>query len=227
MTKNKAERGSLEFYLDQKYPVTLYPDHDGGYVAEIKDLPGCMTQGETAEEALAEVEDVRILWIETAYEYGDNIPLPSTETQYSGKTLLRMPRSLHQKLAEGAEREGVSLNQYIISLLSEASATKTIEPLKEKVEAIYHSLYPLSDSFVESFVAYTSGSSTPSVKSLAKYLLNRIDRPYYSPLFSSQVLKKLLDHEDELTQIIEREQELDSQFQELIEKAELDKEVAQ
>jgi antitoxin HicB len=137
MTKKKAERGSLEFYLEQQYPVTLYPDRDGGFVAEIKDLPGCMTQGETAEEALAEVEDARVLWLETAYEYGDDIPLPSNETQYSGKTLLRMPRSLHQKLAEGADREGVSLNQYIVSILSEAAGAKTLDPLKEKIDAIY------------------------------------------------------------------------------------------
>lgn len=140
MTKNKAERGSLEFYLEQKYPITLYPDCEGGYVAEIKDLPGCITQGETAEEVLAEVEDARVLWIETAYEHGDNIPLPSTETQYSGKTLLRMPRSLHQKLAEGSEREGISLNQHIVSLLSETAATRRIEPLQEKIETIYRSL---------------------------------------------------------------------------------------
>jgi len=130
MNEKKTERSSLEFYLKQKYPITLYPDPDEGYVAEIKDLPGCITQGETAEEALAELEDARILWIKTAYEHGDAISLPSTETKYSGKTLLRMARSLHQKLAEGAEREGVSLNQYIVSLLSEASAVKAI-PLKQ------------------------------------------------------------------------------------------------
>jgi len=140
MTKKNTERGSLEFYLELNYPVTLYRDPDGGYVAEIKDLPGCMTQGETSEEVLKEIEDARVLWIETAYEHGDQIPLPSTETEYSGKTLLRMPRSLHRKLAEGAEQEGVSLNQYIVSLLSEANTAKNIEPIKEKIDAIYYSI---------------------------------------------------------------------------------------
>lgn len=137
----KTERESLDFYLERKYPVTLYPALEGGYVAEIKDLPGCVTQGETAEESVAEVEDARVLWIETAYEHGDDIPLPCTDTQYSGKTLLRMPRSLHQKLAEGAEREGISLNQHLVSLLSEAAVVRTVEPLKEKVDAMYRDLY--------------------------------------------------------------------------------------
>lgn len=137
----KTERESLDFYLERKYPVTLYPALEGGYVAEIKDLPGCVTQGETAEESMAEVEDARVLWIETAYEHGDDIPLPCTDTQYSGKTLLRMPRSLHQKLAEGAEREGISLNQHLVSLLSEAAVVRTVEPLKEKVDAMYRDLY--------------------------------------------------------------------------------------
>ena len=141
MSKKKTERESLDFYLERKYPVTLYPALEGGYVAEIKDLPGCVTQGETAEESVAEVEDARVLWIETAYEHGDDIPLPCTDTQYSGKTLLRMPRSLHQKLAEGAEREGISLNQHLVSLLSEAAVVRTVEPLKEKVDAMYRDLY--------------------------------------------------------------------------------------
>lgn len=48
----------------------------------------------------------------------DDIPLPSSDNSYSGKLLVRMPKSLHRRLAETAEREGVSLNQYIVSLLS-------------------------------------------------------------------------------------------------------------
>ena len=58
------------------------------------------------------------MWIETAYESGDDIPLPSTDETYRGKLLLRMPKSLHRRLAEEAEGENVSLNQYIVSVLS-------------------------------------------------------------------------------------------------------------
>ncbi|MDB9421215.1 type II toxin-antitoxin system HicB family antitoxin [Microcystis aeruginosa CS-563/04] len=75
---NKTKLESLEFYLGLKYPITIYPDDQGGYVSEIKHLPGCFTQGETIEETLANIDDARKLWLETAYEYGDHIPLPST-----------------------------------------------------------------------------------------------------------------------------------------------------
>ncbi|WP_322746418.1 type II toxin-antitoxin system HicB family antitoxin [Nostoc sp. LEGE 12450] len=115
------EKPSLEYYLNLQYPVTLYPDPDEGYVAQIKDLPGCLTQGETLEETVANLNEARELWIETAYEAGDDIPLPSSNDSYSGKLLLRMPKSLHRRLAETSEQEGVSLNQYIVSLLSAIS----------------------------------------------------------------------------------------------------------
>jgi antitoxin HicB len=119
--KNKQiEKPSLEYYLNLQYPVTLYPDPEGGYVAQIKDLPGCLTQGETLEETMVNINEARELWIETAYENDDNIPLPSSDDSYSGKLLLRMPKSLHRRLAETAERESISLNQYIVSLLSAA-----------------------------------------------------------------------------------------------------------
>jgi antitoxin HicB len=119
--KNKQiEKLSLEYYLNLQYPVTLTCDPEGGYVAQIKDLPGCLTQGETLEETMANINEARELWIETAYEAGDDIPLPSNDDSYSGKLLVRMPKSLHRRLAETAENEGVSLNQYIVSLLSAA-----------------------------------------------------------------------------------------------------------
>jgi antitoxin HicB len=117
--KNKQiEKLSLEYYLNLQYPITLYPDPEGGYVAQIKDLPGCLTQGETVEETMANINEARELWIETAYEAGDDIPLPRSDDSYSGKLLVRMPKSLHRRLAETAELEGISLNQYIVYLLS-------------------------------------------------------------------------------------------------------------
>ena len=68
---------SLENYLTLKYPITLYSEDEGGYVAEIKDLPGCLTQGDTLEETINNINEARELWIETAYSAGDDIPLPS------------------------------------------------------------------------------------------------------------------------------------------------------
>lgn len=104
--------------MNIQYPITIYADTDGGYVAEIKDLPGCLTQGETLEETMTNINEARELCLETVYENGDKIPLPSTDDNYSGKLLLRMPKTLHHRLAEAADEEGVSLNQYIVFLLS-------------------------------------------------------------------------------------------------------------
>lgn len=66
----------LEYYLGLHYPVTLVSEKEGGYTAFVPDLPGCVTVGETVEEALEMIKDARRLWLETAYEHGDRIPLP-------------------------------------------------------------------------------------------------------------------------------------------------------
>jgi antitoxin HicB len=122
MMNKKPKRPTLEYYLGLSYPIQIYPEMNGGYTVTIKDLPGCISQGETKEEALSMIEDARIGWLEVAYAHNDPIPEPQLEPEYSGKLLLRMPKSLHQRLAERASREGVSLNQYVNVLLGEANA---------------------------------------------------------------------------------------------------------
>ncbi len=108
----------LDFYLSLNYPVTVHVDPEGGFVAEIEDLPGCMTQAETLDELFAAIQDARRAWIEGAYETGQDIRLPRELDEYKGKILVRIPRSLHRDLAHAARRDGVSLNQYITSLLA-------------------------------------------------------------------------------------------------------------
>jgi len=104
--------------LKLKYPVTLVPAEEDGFVAKIPDLPGCITQGETLDEALVMIEDAKAAWLEDALESGEEIPLPNS--RYSGKFLVRTPKSLHGRLAQCAETEGVSLNSYVVSVLSKA-----------------------------------------------------------------------------------------------------------
>ena len=118
VTDTKRKRKPLGYYLKLKYPVTLIPDETGGYAVEIEDLPGCFSQGETPEEAMEMIEEARQLWLEVAYEDGMDIPLPRDEEQFSGKFNVRVPKNLHRKLDRMAKKEGVSLNQYIVSTLS-------------------------------------------------------------------------------------------------------------
>lgn len=66
--------------------------------------------------------DARILWMLICYESGQDIPLPSYPSDYSGKFNIRLPRSLHRDLAESADEENVSLNQYVTMFLARGDA---------------------------------------------------------------------------------------------------------
>jgi predicted RNase H-like HicB family nuclease len=111
-----------------RYPKTVFwSDEDEGYIAIVPDLPGCSAFGETPEKALTEIEDAAEGWIEAAVAVGNPVPEPSiprAEPQASGRVLLRMPRTLHEKLIQDAKREGVSLNQHLVYLLSSAGTAK-------------------------------------------------------------------------------------------------------
>ena len=97
----------------------FWSDEDEGFIAEAIDLPGCSAFGATQEEALAELDNAKLAWIEAARTAGNLIPAPSPAgPQPSGKLLVRMPRSLHARLVRSAQSEHVSLNQYVVSLLS-------------------------------------------------------------------------------------------------------------
>src|SRR5579872_2644603 len=98
-----------------EYRFTIRPltaDEGGGYLIEFPDLPGCMSDGETIEEAIVNGQDAKACWIAAAREAGRPIPPPSAAPaeSYSGKWQMRTPKMLHQRLAEQARREGVSLN---------------------------------------------------------------------------------------------------------------------
>ncbi len=78
MTNKKQITKSLDYYLSLKYPMSVYPEEEGGYTILIPDLPGCMTQGDTLEEVLENINEARELWLETVYNSGKkDIPLPS------------------------------------------------------------------------------------------------------------------------------------------------------
>ncbi len=127
-------RKSLEDYLSLEYPFHVIADPDGGYVVEFPDLPGCLTQVDSLEELPAMVEEARRIWITTAYEHGMDISLPSQPEEYSGKINLRVPRTLHRSLAGAAERQGVSLNQYVVMLLARGDVQDRVEHRLDALE---------------------------------------------------------------------------------------------
>ena len=111
------EKG-VSYYLSLPYTIELAPDPDGGWFVSIKELPGCMSQGDTQEEALTMIRDAQEGWLAVALEDGLSIPEPRRLDNYSGKFVVRLPRSLHRDLVRVAESEGVSLNQYVNAALA-------------------------------------------------------------------------------------------------------------
>lgn len=110
---------SLNDYLSLNYRMEIVADEEeGGFVASYPDLPGCLSCGETIESAVANIQDAKIAWLEAALDEGIEIKEPERLEDYSGQFKLRMPRSLHRSLSEHAKREGVSMNQYCVYLLS-------------------------------------------------------------------------------------------------------------
>ena len=105
------------------YPFTirhLSKDDGGGYLIEFPDLPGCMSDGETIEEAVLNGSDAVASWIYAAKESSRSIPKPGDLERQSGKWVQRVPKSIHLRLVEKAEEEGVSLNTLVIALIAES-----------------------------------------------------------------------------------------------------------
>jgi antitoxin HicB len=111
---------ALEYYLNLPYTIELIHEPEEGWFVRVKELPGCMSQGETAEEALTMIREAMALWLKAAMEDKLPIPEPRSEEAFSGKFVVRVPRSLHRDLVARAEEEGVSLNQYINMTLAMA-----------------------------------------------------------------------------------------------------------
>jgi len=111
----------------EHYSINItWSNEDEGYVATVPEFKNLSAFGETQDEALKEARIVLEGYIE-AYKT-DNIPLPEPHqaADYSGQTRLRMPRDLHRALAIASQRQGVSLNTYMIMLLSTNYALNSV-----------------------------------------------------------------------------------------------------
>ena len=111
--------------MKTKYPIEVFwSDEDECYIAIAPDLPGCSAAGDSEEEALKEIRTAMSLWLDTAKKMKRKLPKPSppVDTSYSGKFLMRVPKTLHANLSRSAKQQGVSLNQYVLYMLAEKSA---------------------------------------------------------------------------------------------------------
>ena len=94
-------------------------DESGHYFfGRILELDGCQSTGETLEELYESLNEAMKGYLETKLEYGLPIPVPERVEDYSGKFVVRLPKSLHQRLVIEAKNEGVSLNQLALYKLA-------------------------------------------------------------------------------------------------------------
>ena len=120
----KDLKKQVEYYAKLPNQIVIEPWDDGDgpyYLARVLELQGCMIHGDTPEEALRELEDVKREWIKTNIEIGNKMPQPLRTRNFSGNIVVLMTPSLHETLATVAQLEGVSLNQYMVYALSKSA----------------------------------------------------------------------------------------------------------
>jgi antitoxin HicB len=119
-------------YPFEAYTHVITPlgkDEGGGYLITFPDLPGCMSDGETEEEAIENGRDAFIGWVTAQIEMNHAVPEPTWQPEtvparVSGKFVQRVPKTLHARLVRRAKAEGVSLNSLVLSFISEGLGKK-------------------------------------------------------------------------------------------------------
>ena len=112
---------SVNDYLELPYNYIIQKINDESgeyYYAHVLELDGCQSDGDTFDEAYKNLREAMQGYIKTKLDNGFDVPVPRTSDDYSGKFIVRLPKSLHQSLAIEAQKEGVSLNQYALYKLS-------------------------------------------------------------------------------------------------------------
>ena len=107
-----------------EYRITIRPlskDEGGGYLVEYPEIPGCMSDGETIEEAIANGKEALRDCLDVFKESGRKAPTPGVE---AAQWRQRLPRTLYMKLTERAKSEGVSINSLVTAMIAEAIGSK-------------------------------------------------------------------------------------------------------
>ena len=106
--------------LPYNYIINYINDESGSYYyARVLELDGCQSTGETIEELNANLDEAMEGYLEVKLENNLPIPIPHNPNNYSGKFVIRIPKTLHQKLAIEANKEGISLNQLALYKLAQ------------------------------------------------------------------------------------------------------------
>ena len=101
-----------KYYLNLNWNFKIEKAQDGGYYAKVESLP-CHTYGNTIEEAVKNINEALIDYIETSIE--ENLPIaePESEAGVTGKLNIRTKKSTHLKLVKMAKEEHVSVSHLV------------------------------------------------------------------------------------------------------------------
>lgn len=144
----------LAHYLSLEYPAEIVRRKEGVFAFH-PDLDGCAAQGETVEEAFANLDVARRLWLEVRVEDGLPIEEPVSEDDFSGRVSLRMSPSLHADLARMSRRQKISLNQLLNTILAEyVGGDRLRQQVLEAVKEIRETL--LANASAPETIARTS-----------------------------------------------------------------------
>jgi len=110
-----------------EYPFEMRPlteAEGGGWLISFPDLPGCISDGETPEEAIDNGKDAMECWVQANMEEGREIP--NVGETSSGKFITRIPKSLHARLVSRAKQEGVSMNALVSAFIAESLGRRDV-----------------------------------------------------------------------------------------------------
>lgn len=122
MTAKRASKREVQRLASLPWTTEIKRNHDGSYFARIVELSGCMTEGDSEVEALSNLREALELWLETELEHGHPIPTPEAK-RYSGTFTVRTSPWLHRLAAETAQRQNVSLNEFVNEVVAVAAGS--------------------------------------------------------------------------------------------------------
>lgn len=118
MTDDARIEEAVRAAVAAPYTRVFTREADGRYSTSVLELPGCYSSGDTAEEAMDMLDEAIALWVEVELDDGHDIPPPSRAIEYPGRLTLPLVPSIHERAAQLAQHEGVSLNRYLANAIS-------------------------------------------------------------------------------------------------------------
>lgn len=143
----------------------LTAEDGGGYVITFPDLPGCMSDGETPDEALANGRDAFEAWMDTCRSENRAVPAPGSRAQEAARFVQRLPRYLHESLTAAAFAQGISVNTLVTAFVAEGLARFDANPQRDEIGYIKGAIVEgvgRDRGIAYAVVTLTGGKPTPS-----------------------------------------------------------------